>query len=205
MNIRNIWLVFVLLIVGSVGLRAQSATVENDIWHDVWPGYVYAFAAITADYSTYYWYDLEVHGILYENGTYRGYCYANTSGYSSLRCGTFVPANPDTQYTHYGYHNVSATYYAPGPVNVPPNSQCYYSSCWWDYYGYSLISTGGYYPSYATYFAPASQISVPQQTKQFQTLQNKRTPGGGGREYFLTYKAFIPYDNVTSGNPVIIV
>lgn len=185
-------------------MHGQYVQTQSEIWLDTWPGQAAGITATVADYNTYYWYDLSVWGFLYENGAYRGYCWANTSGYYSASCAVMSPLNPGSEYVNHGYHDVTATYYAPGPVNVPYGSYCYYYSCWWDYYGFSLLSVDPYYyPSYGNYFAPGTQISVSSTTtKSFQSESRKRAPGSAGREYYLTHKSFIPYDNALSGNPL---
>ncbi len=187
----------------SLGLSGQYVQTQNEIWLDTWPGQAAGVSATVADYSVYYWYDLTIYSYMYENNTYRGNCFASSGGYYAVSCVIFSPLNPGSEYMNHAYHDVTTTYYAPGPVNVPYNSQCYYSSCWWDYYGFSLVSTYPYYyPSFATYFAPGTQISIPYtSSKTFETESRKRAPGNTGREYYLSYKAFIPYDNLTSGNP----
>lgn len=201
------------MIVSASAAKSQDVILflENAIYFDIIPDRAINYVAVNATWSVSYWYKLSVYSYLYENTHMRGHCNFTMDNYPVVGCSVpSVQLNAGSEYLSTGTHVVEAYFYSQEPYNVPPSHACSFlpSSCFDDAYGYNILDnrpSGGTWPwqdtppEWITFYDPVSpRTSVQESIMMILLTENKRTAPGTSRDYYMQFKTFIPFDNVTS-------
>lgn len=179
MKIRYfLFIPLVLMLSGSVW--AQSLYVYSDLQIDDASGNVTMMASASADYSTAYYYDLGISAYLVIQPDGGGYYYScdrwgstTTSSYIEVNC-SYNMGSQTGQVDLIADSWLDATYYYYQLVYYC-GAECY---DYGDYYGYSLLSTGGTYAGNPTFYPPGYLVPVSSQTTLNATLIKQKRRGG---------------------------